>query len=543
MILKSDFQQEILECSQLIGQMGDKAYEYSVFISGFPPKSNVKKIEEFIINDCKLHQFKLRLGKSNKFSGYCFLFFKSMKEAENFTMKPLVFEGKTLNSKVSMDQESYIINKLEEARSPCKIFVDSIPKYLDKEKLNTILLKYGAIEILEYVNKEEKPINIAYVTFKDTKSAKNCVETKIVYSDRDVNIFAYYSKPNFTKHMLIKLHPVLKQYLVDVRKGKVQYNPSKLARIYDKLVDKGEHIYDSSGPGSAKEENMYELKCINLVDQMKNLTLNECDNTPQNHQDYQMVNNFKQKKHIDDKQDAKSLKNQTAYSKKDVKSFKGNMKFKKPLNSFQDSHAYYDYNRSFNNMHPNQMPFYGCQQDMYGYYSYQDPNQSQGYSPHDQVNYSNPLPPNRNSQIGYLPQHESNHDGSLPPDQNSQINYLPEDYTYYDNNQILDYKNDQRAPVINDTGSDNFYYNNNYYVENNTPGSLQNSYNNYHQADFNQPDREYEQIGNYMPPNQEHYYNDNQYYQSEGQGTYSNQTTEKSEQIQDYNECYYDNKT
>merc|ERR1711957_989625 len=124
--------------------------KFTVFISGFPTKSSVKKIEHFLQYVCQLDDYKIRMGKSYKFCGYCFVCFDTMGEAEEFCQKEKVFEGKLLNSKISIDHQNYIYNNLAEAREPRKVFIDSIPKDMDKKRLNQILQKFGSIELLEY---------------------------------------------------------------------------------------------------------------------------------------------------------------------------------------------------------------------------------------------------------------------------------------------------------------------------------------------------------------------------------------------------------
>jgi len=107
-----------------------------------------------------------------------------------------------------------------------------------------ILNKFGPIELLEYVIKDQKPINIAYVTFEDPDSARKCVDAKIIHSHGDLNVYAHFSKPNFTKNMLIKLNPKIRQYIKDVQKRKITYNPVQFSKLYDEIINNGEYAYN-----------------------------------------------------------------------------------------------------------------------------------------------------------------------------------------------------------------------------------------------------------------------------------------------------------
>ena len=234
--------------------------KFTVFISGFPTKSSVKKIEHFLQYVCQLDDYKIRMGKSYKFCGYCFVCFDTMGEAEEFCQKEKVFEGKLLNSKISIDHQNYIYNNLAEAREPRKVFIDSIPKDMNKKMLNQILQKFGSIELLEYVVKEQKPINITYVTFQSQDSARKCVTAKIIHTSGDLNVYSHFSKPNFTKNMLIKLNPKLRQYLKDVQKRKITYNPVHFAKLHDDIINSGENAYNSKDKKNENPESCYLTK-------------------------------------------------------------------------------------------------------------------------------------------------------------------------------------------------------------------------------------------------------------------------------------------
>ena len=231
--------------------------KFTVFISGFPTKSSVKKIEHFLQHVCQLEDYKIRMGKSFKFCGYCFVCFDTLVEAEKFCQQEKVFEGKLLNSKISIDHQNYIHNNLAEAREPRKVFIDSIPKGMNKKMLNQTLQKFGPIELLEYVVKEQKPINIAYVTFQIPDSARKCVAARIIHTSGDLNVYAHFSKPNFTKNMLIKLNPKLRQYIKDVQKRKITYNPVHFAKLHDEIIDSGENAYSSKDKKFENPENCY----------------------------------------------------------------------------------------------------------------------------------------------------------------------------------------------------------------------------------------------------------------------------------------------
>lgn len=174
----------------------------------------------------------------NRSRGFVFITFKTREEAEKFVVGEHVFEGKTLDCKISLDHESFIASSLNNIREPKKVFIDKIPRKFKKVDLEKIFGKFGEIEEIILIEKDERTINFAYVTYFDSNAAKNCVKQKYYDSGEELKMSVMFARPKFSKKMLIGIHPVLKEYIKNVQKGLKPYNPKDFIYLQD-IVLKG----------------------------------------------------------------------------------------------------------------------------------------------------------------------------------------------------------------------------------------------------------------------------------------------------------------
>ena len=298
------------------------------------------------------------MGKCSRFLGYCFVCFDTLAEAEEFTRRRLVFEDKTLVTKISIEHEQYILTSLQEAKAAKKVFVDSIPKEISKKELYDILAKFGEIEAFEYVKKDQKVINIAYVTFKDPASAKECVSKKFILRLGNFKVFVNYAKPNLTKNMLLKVHPKLRKFILGLHKNRAPYDPSKLAEIYDEIISKNQNIYNVNNHNQGKKK----------TSQSKEDRYEETDNS-----DELILTNA----YLADK----NYTGQQAYSNENyIQSNQITYNENRKMTAFSGSNVHSNYNMTANmgqNFDNNGYP----QQSGYTPYKNQDQNYMYGYSP------------------------------------------------------------------------------------------------------------------------------------------------------------------
>jgi RNA recognition motif-containing protein len=162
--------------------------------------------------------------------------FDTLKEAQDFANQIHVYDNKVLDCKVSLQHQDYITTSLNNIREPKKIFVDKIPKKVNKKDLENTFGVYGEIEEIIVIEKEKRSINFAYITYFDTESAQKCVtapETKVCAGTRLSVVFA---RPKFSKKMLLEIPPLLKEYIRQIQKGLKEYDPKDFVNLRVEVV-------------------------------------------------------------------------------------------------------------------------------------------------------------------------------------------------------------------------------------------------------------------------------------------------------------------
>lgn len=191
----------------------------TVFVGGFPKTANTLIIQQYVEKICKHSEFMLVTDSKNRSRGYVFITFNSKEEANRFVRQEHMFEKKSLDCKISLNHESFITSSLINIREPKKVFVDKIPKNLKKCDVEKMFGKFGEIEEIILIVKEERTINFAYVTYFSSDHAKKCVKQHYFETGEDLKISVIFARPKFSKKMLIGINPILKDYIKNVQKG------------------------------------------------------------------------------------------------------------------------------------------------------------------------------------------------------------------------------------------------------------------------------------------------------------------------------------
>ena len=95
----------------------------TVLIRGFPPNSDMEKVDAFMITICKNFTFKLSKSKK-KFLGHAFVQFETRQQALEFSGKRYCFGQSPLECKFPVDRERHIQQSLEDLKYPRKVFAD-----------------------------------------------------------------------------------------------------------------------------------------------------------------------------------------------------------------------------------------------------------------------------------------------------------------------------------------------------------------------------------------------------------------------------------
>lgn len=229
----------------------EKSYLYnenqvSVLVAGFPKESLLSEIRDFISEVSKRKKFTVLKGKKNKFRGLVFVHFTDIEEANEFVKKSL-FYGDTLQDiKVALDHDDYIEQSLESIRNPKKVFIEDLPKCFEKNNVESIFEKYGEIEELVLIEKCKKGNQMAFITYKDSSSAKTLCDLKQISTGNNILLDVNYARPQFSPYMMQKIDPIFKEYLKSVKKEIIPYDPQDFIHIEDKLSHINNHSIQSS---------------------------------------------------------------------------------------------------------------------------------------------------------------------------------------------------------------------------------------------------------------------------------------------------------
>lgn len=227
----------------------------SALIAGFPKELCSDTINEFFADICPNNKVTVMTKGKSKFKGMVFVLFATIEEATEFTKKELVYKGKMLDIKLAIDTDDFIQNCLEDLRHPKKVYINKIPKNFEKNQIVETFSQFGEVHQVNIIHRTDRVNNFAYVTFVDSKSAVETVNHKFLELEEDFKIRISYAKPNFTKRMLFKVNPALRNYLKKIQNGKKEYDPADFIQFEQTILKKYENYKD---PTLADE--VYQLK-------------------------------------------------------------------------------------------------------------------------------------------------------------------------------------------------------------------------------------------------------------------------------------------
>ena len=214
----------------------------TVIVTGFPQKTCTKDVEGFMQNVCAGNKYDVKVDSKNYFRGFVYVKFLFLEEAESFINQEYVFQKKLLNCRISMQYYQFINESIDNLRNPKKVFVDRIPKHWSKKEVEKFFDMYGEVDYLSLVDKDHKTVNFAYVTFVQSESASNCVQSKLIKLKDKRKIKVEYSNPKFSANMLNKIHPILRRYIEGVQNGSKIYDPKDFIYLQD-IVLANENLF------------------------------------------------------------------------------------------------------------------------------------------------------------------------------------------------------------------------------------------------------------------------------------------------------------
>jgi len=156
---------------------------------------------------------------------------------------------------LAIDTDDFIQNCLEDLRHPKKVYINKIPKNFEKNQIVETFKQFGEVHQVNIIHRTDRVNNFAYVTFVDSKSAVAAVNHKFLELEANFKIRISYAKPNFTKRMLFKVNPALRNYLKKIQNGKKEYDPAEFIQFEQTILKKYESYKDPT-----PSDDLYQLK-------------------------------------------------------------------------------------------------------------------------------------------------------------------------------------------------------------------------------------------------------------------------------------------
>ena len=144
----------------------------TMFVGGIPKTYDYDEIESYFQKYGDIENLNLICDSKKRSRGFAFLTYKLNDDLHKCMAETHIFEDKPLDCKISLDQNNYLNMCLNSLKNPTKVFLDDIPKEITKSELEETFSKFGEIEEVILINKAKRELGFAYLTFKETKSAK-----------------------------------------------------------------------------------------------------------------------------------------------------------------------------------------------------------------------------------------------------------------------------------------------------------------------------------------------------------------------------------
>ena len=169
---------------------------------------------------------------------------------------------------MAIDTDDFIQNCLEDLRHPKKVYINKIPKNFEKNQIVEAFEQFGEVHQVNIIHRTDRVNNFAYVTFVDSKSAVATVNYKFLELEANFKIRISYAKPNFTKRMLFKVNPALRNYLKKIQNGKKEYDPAEFIQFEQTILKKYENHKDPT-PSDDLYQLKEDLKKMHILDPSK----------------------------------------------------------------------------------------------------------------------------------------------------------------------------------------------------------------------------------------------------------------------------------
>ena len=219
-------------------KLKDDGYEDEPFIvkvSGFPLNIDLSEIQQYMMSMLPIKQFTVASDGNNKFCGFVFVSFKDEVEAINYMMDKSYYKEKNLNSKIVVDYDEFILCNLKHLRTGKKIFIDKIPKTVTEEELRISLIKFGKVDDLLLLCRENREFQFGFVTYQNQGPAIKLANIGEIDIGLTEKIFADYARVQFSPKMMSRIHYDIRDYLEDVEDGYITYDADEFFEIYDSL--------------------------------------------------------------------------------------------------------------------------------------------------------------------------------------------------------------------------------------------------------------------------------------------------------------------
>ena len=174
-------------------------------MAGFSYEKNPESIELFMKSiSIESKNYSIVCNESGKFTGIVFVSFTTSKNMKKFLRQEYFYVDRQLNCKVIEKHHKYNDDLLEIFRRPRKMFVNYIPKEINKKALEKLLEKYGKIEEHTYVPVDKLNYNYSFVVFENHEDAKMCVDTQKISVSETSYIRVSYAKPKVSAQLLTR---------------------------------------------------------------------------------------------------------------------------------------------------------------------------------------------------------------------------------------------------------------------------------------------------------------------------------------------------
>ena len=205
-------------------------------MAGFPYEKDPESVQKYMTSiSVDKENYSIVCDENGRFTGIVFINFKTSKEMKKFSRQEYFYVDRQLNCKIIAKNHKYNDELLNLFRRPRKVFVNYIPKHVNKRALEKILEKFGKIEENTYVPMDKLNYNYSFVIFEKHESAKECVDAQKLFINESSYLRVSYSKPKVSSVLLEKIRSkFLRDYIEGLKSEKTQLCPEEFEKLYQK---------------------------------------------------------------------------------------------------------------------------------------------------------------------------------------------------------------------------------------------------------------------------------------------------------------------